>query len=93
MNLFQILSKIQIKKKNNNESTKLKNRESVKRYRERYKLTFSSLLNENKRLKDELKNIIEFIKCKICPCCKKLKLDKQCIISLKKKEKEIFKKI
>ena len=77
------------KKRNNNEFTKLKNRESAKRYRERHRLAFSSMLNENKLLQDELKSIIEIVKRKICPFCKRLKLEKQCQNIIKKKEKAL----
>ncbi len=80
------------KKKSNSESQKLRNKESAKRYRERYKLTFSSMLNENKILKEELNNIIAIIKRKKCKCCKNLKLDEQCANMIKQKRKRNLKK-
>ena len=71
------------------ECIKMKNRESVKRYRERHKLTFKSMINENKLLKEELKNILLILQKNICLCCKSLNLDKQCEHLIKKKEKQI----
>ena len=80
------------KKKSNSESKKLRNKESAKRYRERYKLTYSSMLNENEKLKKEINNIIGIIKRKKCQCCKNLKLDEQCTNFIKKKKKRDLKK-
>ena len=71
------------------ECIKMKNRESAKRYRERHKLTFKSMINENKLLKEELKNILLILQKNICLCCKSLNLDKQCEHLIKKKEKQI----
>jgi hypothetical protein len=72
------------------ECIKKKNRESAKRYRERLKLTFKSMINENKLLKEELKNILLVLQKNICLCCKSLNLDKQCEHLIKKNEKEII---
>ena len=80
------------KKKSNSESKKLRNKESAKRYRERYKSTYSSMLNENEKLKKEINNIIAIIKRKKCQCCKNLKLDEQITNMIKKKRKRNLKK-
>ncbi len=70
------------------EYKKMKNRESAKRYRERHKLIFKSMINENKLLKEQLKGILLFLQNNICLCCKSLNFDKQCEHLIKKMKKK-----
>ena len=78
-------SKKKPKKIQNNEYSKMKNRENAKKYRERNKSVYSAMIKENLSLKEELNNILEILRTKICPHCKSLNLDKEC-------EKKILKK-
>ncbi len=49
---------------------KMKNRESAKRYRQRYKMKFALIQKENEILKKELKYIIDYLNTQLCTNCK-----------------------
>ena len=78
-------SKKKPKKIQNNEYSKMKNRENAKKYRERIKSVYSAMIKENLSLKEELNNILEFLQNNCCPRCKSLNLDKECEHKILKK--------
>ena len=78
-------SKKKPKKIQNNEYSKMKNRENAKKYRERNKSVYSAMIKENLSLKEELNNILEFLQNNCCPRCKSLNLDKECEHKILKK--------
>lgn len=73
------------KKIQNNEYSKMKNRENAKKYREKIKSVYSAMIKENLSLKEELNNILEFLQNNCCPRCKSLNLDKECEHKILKK--------
>ena len=78
-------SKKKPKKIQNNEYSKMKNRENAKKYRERIKSVYSAMIKENLSLKEELNNILEILQKNSCPRCKSLNLDKECEHKILKK--------
>ena len=78
-------SKKKTKKIQNNEYSKMKNRENAKKYRERIKSVYSAMLQENLSLKEELNKILEILQKNSCPRCKSLNLDKECEHKILKK--------
>lgn len=78
-------SKKKPKKIQNNEYSKMKNRENAKKYREKIKSVYSAMIKENLSLKEELNNILEFLQNNCCPRCKSLNLDKECEHKILKK--------
>ena len=56
---------------------KIRNKESSRRYRERFKQKFNLLEKENGILKEKMKNLIELLNCQLCSNCKNTLLNKK----------------